>query len=546
MFSKHVVRSLSFFLLFLLPFSTSAANVADTLKTRDEAVVTRGEFLRASILLLGIAPDRGSTTLSSYTRPVPKSLVPYVRAAERLNALESFGRDLALSRGMKRGEALQLLMRLQKMEPSGVALSFTDVPASSALEDAVQLAVEKEWMQPVRSTFFGVDRRLSGAEARLLLRKVTGETGSTLERGPAGETKIPSVVIRFKKRDPIALPQDSLLRTVWQLLNEKFLYNAKINDREAAYRAAEALVESVGDPYTTFMRPLDAAEFQNQIDGEVSGIGAQVEQRQGVLIIVAPITGSPAERAGLRAGDEILSVDGASLANLSFLEAVGKVRGPKGSVATLRIRRDGSEFDVTVTRDTVRVPEIAISFQGSIAVVRLVQFGETTEKQLRSLLIQVQEQNPGGIILDLRNNPGGLLHAAEIVLSNFLPKGSTVAQIISKEERITDATSDTPTIDPGVPVVVLVNKGSASASEIVAGSLQDYGRATIMGEQTFGKGTVQQIVEFNDGSSMKMTIAEWLSPEGRVINGVGVTPDIVVKTSEDRDEQMLRALDLLR
>jgi carboxyl-terminal processing protease len=178
--------------------------------------------------------------------------------------------------------------------------------------------------------------------------------------------------------------------------------------------------------------------------------------------------------------------------------------------------------------------------------VKLVQFGSLTEKELRSLMTDIQAEKPAGVILDLRNNPGGLLHAAQLVLSNFLPKGSSIATIAARSQKYDDVTEDEPTIASTVPVVVLVNGGSASASEIVAGALQDYKRATIVGEKTFGKGTVQQIVEFRDGSGLKMTIAEWLTPKGRKIDGVGVTPDVVIALSTDRDEQLLKAVSIIR
>src|SRR3989344_184904 len=196
-------------------------------------------------------------------------------------------------------------------------------------------------------------------------------------------------------------------------------------------------------------------------------------------------------------------------------------------------------------RDIIMLPEIDMSYQGKVAVIKLAQFGETTDNKLRGMMEQVAANKPTGIILDLRNNPGGLLHAAESVLSNFVPKGTTIARIVSIEEDTADQTSDPPTIDAGVKIVVLVNKGSASASEIVAGALQDLKRATIVGETTFGKGTVQQILEFKDGSNLKMTIAEWHTPLNRKINGIGIVPDVMVTQGADRDDQLLRALDLL-
>ena len=531
-------------LMLFVPIAIQAASVAEILRTPDDRTVSRGEFVRAAVTVLGF-PLKDDRKPLPFKRPVPKGLQLHVRAAEKKGALQLFGSDLLLSRAITRGEALFVVMKLQGLKPASVPVHFPDVEKGSALEQAVQVATEKGWMDPVRTNFFGVTRALTGREARVLQRKVIGEGERNLD-GVDANQQIPSIIIRFKTREQQPLPQEDVLRAVWQLLNDQFLYKEKIKDDEAAYRAAEALVQSLADPYTTFMRPLPAQEFQNRLDGEVSGIGAQVEFKDNILTIVSPIRGSPAEKAGLQPGDQILKVDGETLAGLDFLGAVSKVRGPKGSTAKLTIRRSGNELEISVVRDVVKVPEIEINLQGDIAVVKLIQFGERTRSDLRSLLMEVQTHHPRGIILDLRSNPGGLLDAADQVVSNFLPQGSPVASINYRDRSTVETTADPPTIDPDVKVIVLVNKGSASASEIVAGALQDSKRATIVGEQTFGKGTVQEIIEFKNGASMKLTIAEWKTPSGRKIDGVGVTPDIVVPTSDGRDEQMLRALELVR
>lgn len=543
MFSRLPQRIGAFLLALAVPFASGAASIDAVLTTPDDAIVSRGEFLRAAVNALDLP---AAALQGDYMRPVPRGFQPYVGAAEKRDALGVFGNDLGLGRPITRGQALVVLMKLQNARPVARNISFSDVRAGTDMEQAVRVAVEKEWAQPVRVNVFGVNRSLTGREARQILRKATGDDTGTIEIGPVNNARTPSVTIQYRKADTVQIPEADFLRTVWQLLNNQYLYDENIDNKEAAYKAAEGLVNSLDDPYTTFMRPIDSRLFQEQIDGSVTGIGAQVEYKDDALIIVAPLSGSPAEKAGVRAGDRILKVDGESLSGLDLLRAVEKVRGPQGSSVTLTINRDGSEFDLTIRRDIVTLPEIDISFQSDIAVVKIAQFGRTTDTQLRALLTETATEEPAGIIIDLRNNPGGLLHAAEIVLSNFLPQGSAVAVIKSKDGEYTEVTADAPTIGADIPVIVLVNKGSASASEIVAGALQDHGRATIMGEQTFGKGTVQQIVEFRDGSSMKMTIAEWFSPKGNKINGAGVTPDVVVGQSDDRDEQMLRAIEAIR
>lgn len=530
--------------LVLLPLAAlAAANVSDVLKTPDASLVSRGEFIRAAVKVLGIT---GGTSAKLPYRRVPKDLEEVVRAAYAADALQTFGNNLASAQPITRGQALEVIVALQHLtgEPTQ---QYRDAKAKDTLARAVQIAVDQGWMEPNSQTLFGVQEVLTGREGRLFLRKVLGEGGEQEEESPES---IPTISIRFTQKSTSSagasqLPKAQILEALWRIINEDYLHADRINEEDAAYSAAEALVKSLNDSYSTFYRPAGSRAFQSQIQGEVSGIGAKVEEKDGVLTIVAPMPDSPAEKAGLKPGDQILAVNGEKIVGLPYEEMVDRVRGPKGTMALLKIRRNGTEFDVSVTRDTIKINEIEISWQGRVAVVHLTQFGKLTETDLRAKMADIQKQNPEGVILDLRNNPGGLLHAASLVASNFLPKGSAVAQIRARAGDRTEATADEPTIDASVPVVVLVNKGSASASEIVAGALQDSKRATILGEQTFGKGTVQEVLEFNDKSSLKLTIAEWLTPAGNKIDGIGVKPDVVVPTGE-RDDQLVRAIELIQ
>ncbi|MDD4287759.1 MAG: S41 family peptidase [Candidatus Peribacteraceae bacterium] len=521
--------------------ATAAVPVSDVLRMTDSAPVSRGEFIRAAVKVLGVTGNEKA--ILPYRR-VPRDLESQVKAAYAAGALKTFGEELFASQPITRGQALEIIVSLQHFTAKATT-QYRDARTSDALAQAVQVAVDQGWMEPQSNTLFGVQEVLTGKEARLFLRKVLGQGG---EQEDETDT-IPTVEIRFtpskKTTSTSTLPKAQILEALWNLIEEDYLYSEKIDADATAYEAAEAIVKSLGDPYSTFYRPAGARAFQSRIQGEVSGIGAQVEDREGVLTITTPLTNSPAEKAGLKPNDQIIAVDGTSILGLPYEEMVDYVRGPKGSIVKLRIRRSGVEFDVQVTRDTIKVPEIEIKWQEEIAVVKLMQFGKLSETDLRPEMQHVQEQDPKGIILDLRNNPGGLLHAATIVASNFLPKGSSVAIIRSRTGDRTERTEDEPTIDASVPVVILVNGGSASASEIVAAALQDAKRVTVIGEQTFGKGTVQEVLEFTDKSSLKLTIAEWLSPLGHTIDGVGVTPDTVVPTAE-RDEQMTRAIAILK
>jgi len=529
----------------LLPVTLAHA-ASNPLRAADEVVVTRGDFIRSAVKVLGISTTDTDTVLP-YVR-VARALIPFVSAAHDKGALEVFGDDLLLAQGISRGDALFVVTKLGGFRSMKTDIDFKDLRRASDLTEAVTIAIENNWMTPIRENIFGVRRMLLGKDANLLLRKVRGDdfpSSTPQTDDPFGTTQKIRYNIKTQPRISTPLPKSEILEALWELINKEYLYEDRIDPDDAAYSAAEAIMKSLGDPYTTFMRPAKSKNFQSQIRGEISGIGAQVEMKDGYLTIVSPITGSPAEAAGLLPGDRILEVDGVNLTPLGFLEAVEHVRGKRGSTAILRVWRSGAELIIEVVRDKITVPEIIITWNGNVAIVKLVQFGRLTDSKLRGKIAEINLKSPKGFILDLRNNPGGLLNAANTVMSNFVPKGTGVAQIRSRLVTRIEKTRAEPTLDPSIPMVVLVNGGSASASEIVAGALQDAKRAIILGVKTFGKGTVQQVLQFNDQSAFKMTIAEWLTSDGRKIDGEGVHPDIEIVEGE-RDEQLSRALELLR
>ena len=515
--------------------------------------VSRGDFIRTMLQELNREVPQQHEYDLPYKR-VPRSLQPYIQVAHDNDALHMFGDDLRLAFPITRGEALGFVAEIQDAS-SNHSVNYRDVRRGTFLEKAVQVAEENGWMQPLRTKYFGVHRQLTGTHAQQLLNAVQRGGVPQMQTEPESkpsvekENKVTVPVIRFKPKSEdgsTSVPNAKIMDAVWKIINRDYLYQEKIDSKEAAYQAIESLVKSLGDPYSRFLRPQKAKNFQTQISGEVSGIGAQVEDRDGALTIVTPLSGSPAEKAGIKPNDIVIKVDGEDIQGLGLLEAVEKIRGKKGTPVVLTINRNGVILEITVVRDVVRVPEIKITWQGNVAVVQIMQFGKLTQMDLRDHLTTVQEKNPRGLILDLRNNPGGLLSAANLVLSTVLPKGSEVAIIKTNSTEIVDETRLEPVIESHVPVVVLVNEGSASASEIVAGALQDHGRARVVGKKTFGKGTVQQVLEFIDHSNLKLTIAEWFTPKKRKIDGVGVSPDIEVEYDNDRDSQLIRALELMR
>jgi carboxyl-terminal processing protease len=519
----------------VLPGLVSARSVSEIVNA-SARVVSRANFLSWSFEVLSLPKEDGTCTLP-YAR-APRALKGMLCAAQTEGALTVFGNSTQypLSQSITRGEAIIVLTALTNKQERADVSAYKDV-VTTPEKEAVANAIALKWMVPQRSTMFGLRQKLTGTEALSLLQAVSGKLPAqvetiTINLNPGAGTSVP-------------LPRADLITAIWQLIQQDYLYKDKMKDDEVAYKTIEGLVDSLGDPYTTFFRPVNADAFQSQIKGELSGIGAQIEDKDGVITVVAPIPGSPAERAGILPGDEFLEANGNPLKDIGVDKAVTYIRGQRGTNVILKIRRSGSEMTITVQREVITIPEISVTWQGDIAILQLTQFGETTEKKIRSTFSEIAAKRPKGIVIDLRNNGGGLLLAADTLMSALVPRGSTVAQVVSPTETSLEKTQDDAVVDPSTKIAVLVNKGSASASEIVAGALQDLKRATIVGKQTFGKGTVQEVIGFRTGEALKLTIAEWLTPNGRHIDKVGVTPDVVVD-SDNRDDQLRRALDILR
>ena len=285
------------------------------------------------------------------------------------------------------------------------------------------------------------------------------------------------------------------------------------------------------DPHSAYMTPDMYKEMQVETKGEFGGVGIQIGVKENRLAVIAPIEGTPAYRAGIKAGDFITKVNDETTKDLTLMDAVQKMRGPKGSKVNLTIQRDGTSdpLQFTLVRDTIKIESVKSKVLDNIGYVRLTQFQESTGRDLSKVLKQFKEQKLQSTILDLRNNPGGLLTAAVEVSEQFLPGGKLVVYTKGRESKKDEWIAKGKDQMDDSPMIVLVNEGSASASEIVAGALQDYGRAVIVGTTSFGKGSVQTILPLGDGSGLRLTTAKYYTPKGRSIQSTGITPDIVVK-----------------
>jgi len=339
---------------------------------------------------------------------------------------------------------------------------------------------------------------------------------------------------------------------VWDNLKRNYVDKNKIKDEDLFYGSLKGLAAAVDDPYTTFMDPRAAKEFNDDLAGTFEGIGAEVGMRNDIVTVIAPLDGMPAMKAGLRAGDKIYAIDTKSTIGLTVDEAVKKIRGPKGTKVVLTIIRGKDKpKDITITRDVIFVKSVKTELRADgIFVIKVSNFNDDTESLFNQAVNTALLKNPKGIILDLRNNPGGYLDTAVKMASEWIEAGPIVAEQLNDNRRNEYAASGRARLK-NFPTIVLVNGGSASASEILAGALRDYKKATLVGEVTFGKGSVQTLRDLSDGSTLKVTIAKWLTPAGDFINEKGINPNVEVKmTTEDIDKnldpQFNKALELLK
>ena len=369
-----------------------------------------------------------------------------------------------------------------------------------------------------------------------------------------------------------------LFYTVLSEINEKYYDKSKIDATKLLHGAISGMLSSLDDPYTAFFPPKENENFKTQLAGEFSGIGAELslnDEKQ--ITVVAPLDGSPAKAAGIRSGDIIVKVDGKSTFGWDLPKAVETIRGEKGTKVILSVIHENEDeiSDVEIIRDTIKIDSVTSWFRSfncnnntcvqslrctncvDIAYLRLSQFGEKTNdewlKKINELMPQINaSRNFGGVIVDVRSNPGGILDDAVYIASEFIPTGKTVVLQEDGRGRRTSLTVQRSGAMKEVPVIVLINKGSASASEILAGALRDNGRADLLGEKTFGKGTIQQPVDVNGGGSVHISVAKWLTPNGTWVNeNEGLDPDILVEydasasadlEKDKLDNQIIRAI----
>jgi len=356
----------------------------------------------------------------------------------------------------------------------------------------------------------------------------------------------------------------SLFWEAWDKVENKFVEKDKLKPEKMFYGAIKGMVASLEDPHTYFLTPEENKQSKDDLEGKFEGIGAQLGLKDNRVVIIAPLKNSPAENAGVRAGDYITHVDGESIQGWTLLQAVKKIRGPKGTKVVLGLERKGEEVEVEIIRNEIIINSVELEYEtrkdcnnncDQIAHLKLIQFGENTnnewDKAINKIVEKWKNKEIKGLVLDLRDNPGGYLQSSVYLASEFLPKGKLVVRQESTDSDIKDynVTRNGKLLD--IPLIILINKGSASASEIMAGALRDNKSTKLIGEQSFGKGSVQDAFDLKKGAGIHVTVSKWILPNGDWINKKGIKPDIIIENeieegntiTKETDKQLEKAIE---
>jgi len=359
------------------------------------------------------------------------------------------------------------------------------------------------------------------------------------------------------KETPVGINADfAPFWKAWNTINEKYPNADKVTDQNRVYGAISGLVSSLNDPYSVFFNPEESKSFQEDVEGSFSGIGMEVGMKDKIITVISPIKDTPAYRAGIKSGDKILKIDKTVTSNLTIEKAIKLIRGEKGTTVALTIFRDGDKQprEISIVRDTINIPTLDSELtKDNIFVIKLYSFTANSADLFRDAIKKLYESKSDKLVLDLRGNPGGYLDSAVSMASWFLPSGKPVVieDYGNNSKQTIHRSAGYDIFTDKLKFVILIDSGSASASEILAGAMQDYGKAKLVGAQSFGKGSVQEVVDLTENTTLKITIAKWLTPSGKSISEKGLTPDYLVElTPSDanakKDPQMDKAIELLK
>lgn len=536
----------------------------DTFK--EDEFLKKGEFIKWILINAGFTPDPGTVSIPYSDISSDSPYAPYIKKLldTKIIRFNQFNDKFEPGRMISRYIALDFIFKLEGIPAPKLfneewfRENISDIETDSYLAPYAAKAVELGLLPRFDPKQFKPFFPLTMKHAARLLHKVQEFKSGTLGAKPANTTNtagIPTLIIQNlgKSHELINHPKFDILLNVWDKITKEYLKKDTLNPDQLVYGAIEGLAKKVGDKYTEFQEPEVAQVFQDELKGEdLEGIGAILDLTpEGKVEVTSPLPGLPAENAGVQAKDIITQVDNETVSGLSLNDVVRRIRGPRDTNVTITVFRPSTEqtLEFTITRAVIVIATVKSEVtEDKIAIITITNFNGEAVSEFELAINDVLKAGAKKIVLDLRNNSGGYLDAGVAIAAAFLDKDKDVVKI-SYPDHVDITYTDKKGSLFGLPAMVLVNKGSASASEIVAGALQDHGIAKLIGETSYGKGTVQELINYIDGSSFKVTIAKWLTPLDRDISEIGLKPDVYVEAStlpNSPDVQLNRALTELR
>lgn len=498
-----------------------------------ELKCTRAQFVVWALRNIGEDPE-GKNISEPFFDISDEPYAPFVATAWKMGAVPT---DTIFSprEPISKIDALTIALKLeQKSIPiSGFTLKYVDAPDDTEGKGVVRQSINMRIVQPINNKVFGTNTLLTRYECAKILDAISIRRASGLGEEKRSELK----------------PKEEVFDAIWNALQTKYLHAEDIDSEELMETVIHKTIESIGDEYTVYFNKQEVETFLTGV-GEATqyGIGAQVGLDQsGRVQVVKPLKDSQAQKAGLRPGDVFLEVDGENVAggDMTLEEVVALIKGEEGTPVKLKMQRRTREIEVVIIRGPIQLQAVTPHLYDQYLVLEVDFFGNNTVEGVAKAIEEYSQQAKNGVILDLRNNPGGYLEEAIDFLARLLPEGSVAVKTRGRDIVHTETVRG-PADMVDFPLVILVNERSASASEIVAGAVQDLKRGSVIGTKTFGKGTAQELMQFSDGSALKMTIAEWLTPNDRSIEGVGITPDYPFQDADDAAEMWEYAAKIIK
>lgn len=507
---------------------------------KPDQLISKAEFIKYLVLINSdnFKPAKNIKLPYKDTRN-NAAYAPYIYEAIQLGILDERKLKLRPYEKLSIFEALELLFHSKSIpipKTYNGIVRYTDVEKNKRVQPLVMRALEFDIVRPERDDYFGIYRKINRATAAEMIYRM-----DLVNLEPP--TLNTQNIDRFD-------PGLQKFITAWQLIQSTYLKRDELDSAKLSDAALKALVLEIDDPYAAYLTPKESESFVINLQGELEGIGAFISEEKGEITIVSPIKNTPAERVGLKPGDIIHKIDGTSTEGMSLNEAVSRIKGPRGTTVILTIRRNDRVIDFSIVREhiVVKAVEWETVGNGSIMHIKITQFNQNADAEFLNAITAVQaDPNIKGVILDVRTNPGGLLGVTVNMLKRVLPPKAVVVSVQYNFFTYKEFTGTNGGELSEYPMVVLINKGSASASEILAGAIKDHEVGTVVGETSFGKGTVQEVNTFSDTSTLKLTVANWLTPSGHSIQDNGIEPDVkVVATNGSRDNQLDKAIQILR